>query len=174
MKNYFANYPVITYRGLNIRNLMLNAQVVKGVLSKTSVVYPYTLEEGDTPTMIAYDYYGSVDYVWLVLMSNNMIDPYTDWYKSQLDFAAYIDKKYGSHPYAMSTIHHYKHNTDPDYPMVTPTTYAYMLPEEQGQFSPVYIYDYEQQRNEARRTINLIDSAHAPRIALELERLLND
>jgi hypothetical protein len=173
MKQYFANHPVITYRGLNIRNLMLNAQVVKGVLRKTSVVYPYTLEEGDTPTMIAYDYYGSVDYVWLVLMSNNMIDPYTDWYKSQIDFDAYIDKKYGSYPYAMSTTHHYKHS-DPEYPMITPTTYQYMTAEEQGQCTPVSIYDYEQQRNEERRIINLIDSAHAPRIALELERLLND
>lgn len=171
MRQYFSNHPVITYRGLNIRNLMLNAQVVKGVLSKTSVVYPYTLEEGDTPTMIAYDYYGSVDYVWLVLLSNDMIDPYTDWYKGTLDFESYLAKTYGSVANAMSTIHHY---AGTDLVDATPTTYQYMTAEEQGLYHPVYVYDWEASRNEARRTINLIDSNSAPRIALELERLLND
>lgn len=173
MRQYFSNHPVINYRGLNIRNLMLNAQVVKSALAKNSVVYPYTLEEGDAPTIIAYDYYDSVDYVWLVLMSNGMIDPYSQWYKSQNDFEQYIVKKYGSVPAALSTVHHYAHTTDDSYPQVTPTTYQYMDAEEQALFQPVYAYDYELQLNESRRVINLIDNRQAARISLELERLLN-
>jgi hypothetical protein len=74
----------------------------------------------------------------------------------------------------MSTVHHYKHADQEDHPPVTPTTYNYMLAEDRIQLTPVSIYEYEQQLNESRRTINLIDANQAPRIALELERLLND
>lgn len=174
MRQYFSNHPVITYRDLQIRNLMLSARVAKGVLDKVSVVYPYTLEDGDTPTMIAYDYYGSVDFVWLVLLANNIVDPYTQWYKSQYDLDQYIAKTYGSIAEAMATTHHYAHNTDDTYPMVTPTSFAYLESEFKSQFHPVSVYDYEVSLNEARRTINLIDSNKASQIALELERLLND
>ena len=174
MKQYFANHPVIEYRGLSLRNLMLSARVVKAALTNASVMYPYTLEEGDTPTMIAYDYYGSVDYVWLVLLSNNMIDPYTQWYKSQADFDAYIIKKYGSIEAAMNTIDHFSNRSDISAAKVSATTFQYMSADERTLLDPVSAYDTEVSLNESRRVINLIDASNAPRISLELERLLQN
>lgn len=172
MRQYFANHPVIEYRGLKLRNLLLSARLVKNVLSNSTLLYPYTLEEGDTPTMIAFDYYGSVDYVWLVLLANNILDPYTDWYKSQDQFHEYIIKKYGSIEQAQQTISHYASNSDLAAPEVSVTTFQLSTPEEQGNLSPVYAYDAELSSNERKRQIQLIDKAYASRINLELERLL--
>ena len=171
-RQYFLNHPIIEYRGLKLRNLLLSARAVKGVLSKTTLIYPYTLSDGDTPQMIAYDYYGSVDYVWLVLLSNEMVDMYSDWYKSDDQLNEYIKKKYGSLDAAFATIHHYTNRSDLSATEVSVTTYQHATPLEQGQLDPVYAYDFEVAQNESKRTINLIDKAAAAKISLELERLL--
>lgn len=123
--------------------------------------------------MLAYDYYGSIDYVWLIFYANNIIDPYTQWYKSQEQFHEYIIKKYGSIENAQQTVHHYiSSNSDLSLQEVSVTTFQFATSEEQGLLSPVSVYDFELSLNDRYRTINLIDKSYAPRIALELERLL--
>lgn len=172
MKQYFKNHPIITYNGLNIRNLMLNAQLTKAVLGSTTTFLPYTVQEGDTPTTVAYDYYGSVDYTWLVLFSNSIIDPYSSWPKTQEQFDEFLIKTYGDIQYTQAAIHHYQPTQDPDLPPATPTTYLFMTPEEKGKYRPVSIYDHEHDENERKRKIKLVDKVYAARIALELEKKL--
>lgn len=175
MKSFFKNHPIISYNGLQLRNILLKAQLTKQVLQNlesATLFLPYTVNEGETPTTVAYDYYGHIDYTWLVLFSINATDPYTAWVKTQEQFDAYIAKKYGSLQNAFNQIHHYQHNTDPDLPPATPTTYAYLTPVEQGQYSPVLAYDHELQVNESKRQIQLVDKVYAARISLELEKKL--
>jgi hypothetical protein len=172
MKTYFKNHPLINYNGQTVRNLMLSAKLTKEVLGDTTSFLPYTVQEGETPTTIAFDYYGHVDYTWLVLFSNSMTDSYNDWVKTQEQFNAFILKEYNSIESTYSTIYRYKHNTDSDMPLVTVTSYAYMTPVEKGEYSPVYLYDWLHEMNEAKRKIKLVDKAYAPRIALELEKKL--
>lgn len=170
-RQLFSNYPMIEYRGLNIRNLMLSVRIVKDVLQRFTSASPLTLEEGETATMVAHDYYGSVDYVWLVLMANNMTDPYSQWYKSQEQFQAYIIKKYGSLQQAYVAISHYQ---TPNGLIVTPVTHQYASLFDQSSLTAVMAYDHELTINESRRVINLIDADQAPRISLELDRALNN
>lgn len=172
MRSYFGNYSIVEYNGQKIRNIMHSAQLAANVLDRADVWYPYTLQDGDTPTMIAFDYYGSIEYVWLVLFSNNITDPTSEWHKSQEQFDAFLIKKYGSIEAAMSEIHHYEKSDDATYPPVTPTTYEYMTTEEKIGLSIVYTYDYEMAINEARRSIRLIDRGAASKIAFELETTL--
>lgn len=172
MRQYFKNHPVINYNGLNIRNLMLNAQLTKSVLGSTTTFLPYTVQEGETPTTIAFDYYGSVDYTWLVLFSNSIIDPYTGWPKSQEQFDEFLVKEHQSVSNAIATIHHYKNTLDPDLPPATPTTYLYMTESERTGYVPVSLYDYLHEVNEGKRQIRLVDKVYAARIALELEKKL--
>lgn len=172
MRPYFGNFKPVMYQGLKLRNIMHSAQLAKGIIDKATVSYPYTLQDGDTPNIIAYDYYGSVEYVWLVLLANNILDPYTDWYKSQEQFDSYIIKKYGSCAEAQALIHHYTIVNDPDQVDVTPETYLYMGDGEGIGLTPVYAYEWETSINEPKRTINLIDKSVAAKIAFELEKVL--
>lgn len=172
-RKYFQNLPVVEYRGGKVRNLLLSAHIVKDVLDNAQAYYPYTLKDGETPTSIAFDYYGSVEYVWLVLMSNGMIDPYTDWHKSTQNFNSYLEDKYGSVTAAMATIDHYQHATDPTYPFLSPTSYQYLSDADKASFVAVTAYDYENELNESKRQIKLIDNRFAARIAHELEVKLN-
>lgn len=56
--------------------------------------YPYTVAEGERPEDIAEFYYGSVDYVWLVYLANNIIDPYHQWPMDEKTFRNYLVDKY--------------------------------------------------------------------------------
>jgi hypothetical protein len=173
MRQYFSNIPSINYNGVNLRDLMLKAVVAREVLSDGIVFYPYTLRDGDTPQSIAYDYYGSVEYDWLVMFSNQIVDPVYQWYMSQTDFDSYIVAYYGSIANAMATIHHYE--SSPTGLEYTPTSYAYNptgLDENGLPLYPVDCYTWETQQNEAKMSIMLINKAYASAIALELEKKL--
>lgn len=173
MRQYFANIPLIDYRGVKLRDLMTNARIAREVLDTGVIFYPYTLQDGDTPTSIAYDYYGSIEFDWLVLFSNEMIDPVFDWYMGQDDFDKYIEANYGSVPAAMSLIHHYESSeTGLEY---TPTSYAYNDTKLDENGLPLYevdCYTWENRQNEAKRSIKLVNKKYASSIALELEKKL--
>ena len=64
------------------------------IAANPMVALPYTIKEGYKPEDVAYAYYGSTDYTWLVMMSNNIIDPYHQWPMAEADFNAYITDKY--------------------------------------------------------------------------------
>lgn len=67
--------------------------------------YDYTLHEGDTPETIAYKYYGSPHYHWVVLLTNEIVDPFYDWHMSSLLFEEYVTNKYGA---TLNDTHHYE------------------------------------------------------------------
>ena len=177
MRQFFKNHPMISYNNQQMRNLLVSAQLTRQILDDTTSFLPYTVQEGETPTTIAFDYYGHVDYTWLVLFSNHTIDVYTDWPKTQEQFNEYILKQYSFTTLqpAFSTIHHYVDPSDPTYPLVTPTTYQFLDPSNplKARLRPVSIYDHEMQLNEAKRAIVLVDKVYAARIALELEKKLS-
>jgi hypothetical protein len=173
MRAYFSNIPLISYRGVNLRDIMLNARIAREVLDTGVMFYPYTLKDGDTPESIAYDYYGSVEYNWLVFFSNQIVDPLFQWYMQQTDFDAYIEANYGSLTNAMNQIHHYE--SAPGGLQYTVTSYQYNptgLDENGLPLYPVDCYTWETQQNEARRGIKLINKQYASAIALELEKRL--
>ena len=173
MRSYFRNHPTIDYNGQQVRNLMLNAQLTKSVLGDTTTFLPYTVQEGDTPTTVAFDYYGHIDWTWLVLLSNSIIDPYTGWVKTQEQFDNSIIKQYGSLQTAYSTNHHYINPYDTTLPPVSIDSNTYLAVEDKVGLVPVYAYEYEFELNERKRLIKLVDKTYAPRIALELEKKLS-
>ena len=94
MSKYFSRFPKIKYDDIEIRDITRRNNFVEKNLSDPFIFLPYTVKEGEKPEDIAQLYYGSVGYTWLVLMANNIIDPYYDWPLDEKDFNEYIIKKY--------------------------------------------------------------------------------
>lgn len=94
MVKYFENFPQITYDGRKVRDITRRNRFLKTLTTNPYVFLPYTIKEGERAEDIANDYYGSVDYVWLVYMANNIIDPYHEWPMDQRTFQNYIIDKY--------------------------------------------------------------------------------
>lgn len=91
---YFENFPVIEYEGRRIRDISRRSNFVRAISNNPYLYYPYTVSEGERAEDIAQFYYGSVDYVWLVYMANNIIDPYHEWPMDPQTFNDYLVEKY--------------------------------------------------------------------------------
>lgn len=176
---YFKNFPLVEYKGTRLRNILLKTSLIRDIFLDDTNFYDYFVEDGERITNVAYNYYGSVDYVWLVILSNRMTDPYFDWYLSTEDFEKYLAKKYGSVQESYSEIVEYKMLFDGEDTgkNVSPRTKQYYdtldLPESYS-FQPVYAYDKEFAENEQKRRIKLIDKKYSTRISNELEKALSE
>lgn len=170
---YFKNFPLINYDGKLLRNIMLKSAFIGNLNLGDTEFYTYEVKDGERPTTVAFNYYGSIDYVWLVFLSNQISDPYFEWVLSSEELDAHIIKKYGSIEEAQQTIVEYK-NIHDDYDTTTIDTFNYY---QQNNIStefliPVYAYDKEVELNEKRRNIQLIPSGFAEQLSYELEKSL--
>jgi hypothetical protein len=91
---YFENFPLIEYEGRKVRDISRRASFIKALSNNPYVYYPYTVSEGERAESVAQFYYGSVDYVWLVYMANNIIDPYHEWPMDPQTFNEFLVEKY--------------------------------------------------------------------------------
>jgi len=94
VSNYFDKMPIINYNGYQVRDLTRRNKFLPVSMANPYLFLPYTITDEDRPEDIAYYYYGSTDYTWLVLLANNIIDPYHDWPLKEDDFYQYLIKKY--------------------------------------------------------------------------------
>ena len=99
-KGLFKNLPIIEYDGKLARNLMVSSKIVKDAFANPIAFFNYTVEDGETPEEIAYTFYDSVFYSWLVLFSNDIVDVHNEWPKSYKQMTEYYTQKYGSDPAA--------------------------------------------------------------------------
>lgn len=194
MAKYFQNFPTTTYAVANSSFTM--SKVIVDISLKTRIIddfgkddpylfLPYTVKDGERPEDVADFYYGSPGFVWLVYFSNDIIDPYDQWVKDTREFNQYLTMKYSEEasseiPYEVvewtkaNTIH-YKNSVTGH--LITPETFslsANLNPDFVGaNWSAIDYYTYEDEQNEALRSIKLINSSYRNTAESNLRRLLN-
>lgn len=102
---YFSKFPLVkypikdgdTFRFAYARNLLRRVVLSDGLKSSDSAFIEYNIKDGERPEHIAEKLYGDPTFHWLVLLTNDIIDPYYDWYKSESALQDFIQKKYGNH-----------------------------------------------------------------------------
>jgi hypothetical protein len=55
----------------------------------------YYVKDGETPESLAFDFYGSTQYHWVLLLCNEIIYVWNDWALPQLVLTNYTIDKYG-------------------------------------------------------------------------------
>lgn len=201
MSKYFSKFPKLIYTRQGVSNLatdiLTRIDTIKGVLDNTSLFYKYSIQEGDTPEMIASKYYGDTELHWIVLIFNNVIDPFYDWPMHYQQFIQYLTNKYGSPATAQITNHHYEKivvSVDGYTGKVTTDTYQIdlasynLLPAEPTVVSKVLdnqtitittsrravsCYDYELELNESKRVIKLIKNSLVADVKNQFEILMS-
>lgn len=98
---YFDTLPKIITPDQNgqaivLTNLMVRAKLLEDFENNPMLFYQYSIQDGDTPEIIADKYYDDSYRYWLVLYSNKILDPLWDWPLDNLTFLSYIDKKYAA------------------------------------------------------------------------------
>ena len=189
---FFANYPRIAYdiSGNNSTvpdytvavNLMIRSKLKETVEDDVTVYYPYVIPEGMRPDVLAYQYYGDTIYTWTIFLVNNIVDPYWEWPLSYKDFREYVADKYGSIETAQSQIHHYEKiaRARTEQTKMTDAVPEYRLEIDYQTYTEtdvtereiIYSYGYEQDLNEAKREIQLIDASFIQSIQDEARGLV--
>lgn len=167
---YFSRFPKINYNGEEVVNILARVKLKDSVRDNVTIFLPYTINESERPEDVAFLYYDDPYYSWLVLLSNSIIDPYYEWPLDTNNFQRFIVKKYGSLATAQGTVKHYKHLTNNT--IISTDTYA-LMPSGQGNYTSVSNYDYEEEQNENRRFIKLLDKQYKDLSAQNLKRILN-
>jgi hypothetical protein len=107
MPRYFNEFPKLIYTRDNVTNLLTNLLTrvakVKDEIDTSSLYYEYYIKDGDTPEIIASKYYGDAELHWVILIFNDIIDPYYDWPMEYRQFQSYITDKYTNQRYALDT-----------------------------------------------------------------------
>lgn len=198
MPRYFYEFPKLLYTRDGVTNLVTNLltriATVKGEIDTSALYYEYNIKDGDTPEIIASKYYGDAELHWVVLIFNDIIDPFYDWPMEYRQFIKFLTDKYGSPATAQTTIHHYEkivQTTDNISGEVTTKTYIIdltsynALPAEPTEFINnmltevtsrriVYSYDYENELNESKRQINLVRKELIGVIKDQFKQLMSD
>jgi hypothetical protein len=97
---YFSPFPTTQYRIPNSTKSISVTDITRrfsaaNFLKNTKVAFDtYQLQDGDRPETVAYDYYGDVTMDWLVMLVNEIHDPYFQWYLSYENLNSYIMDKY--------------------------------------------------------------------------------
>lgn len=94
MSRYFTHFPLTQYQGKSVRNITKRSKIRDNILADPYIYLPYTIADGEKPETIAQLYYGSVADTWLVLLANNITDPYYEWPLSDEEFDQYFIDKY--------------------------------------------------------------------------------
>ena len=113
---YFENFQKIIYTfDKNVENqqvltnILARSTFLREVANNSSIAYEYQITDEDTPEVIAHKLYGDAYRSWIILLFNQIINPYYDWPMKNDVLEKYITNKYDQTiDQARSTIHHYE------------------------------------------------------------------
>jgi hypothetical protein len=184
---YFSSFPTTDFNGTPLLDITRKANLDKLVEQNALAYMNYTVEEGERPEDVSFYYYDSVEYSWLVLLANNIIDPYSQWPKTEKELNEYIKVQYAERAGTTgdavlewtknstigANIEYYQSHSDPNITL-NRASYLNSSPTEKAEYYPVRTYDYEFSLNESRRTIVLVNKSLLPLLDDQLSSVLND
>lgn len=96
---YFDTLPKIFTPDQNgnyilLTNILTRAKLVEKLQDNPMLFYKYVIQDGDTPEIISEKYYDDPFKYWIILYSNQIMDPLWDWPLPYEQFLKYIDSKY--------------------------------------------------------------------------------
>lgn len=192
MPNFFNKFPKHSFKvrdskSGNIKEISLTDLLRKFKLSDLALetreaFYKYRWKESDRVDVVSDKYYDSVDFYWLVMMSNEFFDMLHDFPLNGKVFDRYIIQKYKEDAidagfgeddqnileYVKTTIKHYY---DGDDFIIDQDTHSDLSDPDK---SSITIYDWEIEQNELKREISLLSDTYAPRVKTELENKLRN
>lgn len=154
---YFSKFPLALYsfdgkNAILITDFLRRVNIAPEVLNNDALYSPYSIQDGETPDMIAHRFYGSSTLHWIILLTNQIVDPRFDWCLSQKDLVALVQGTYTN----IYGVHHYENASGM---VVDQTLDAY----------PVSNLENETRINESKRIIKILNPALVSQFVREFE-----
>ena len=183
--SYFNKFPTTTFNNETVRDITRRVLITDETTQGPLDYAPYTVEDGERPEDIANFYYGNPNLAYLVLLANNIVDPYTEWPKTDTDLNEYIKVQYADQANATGdavliwsqnneiddNIVYYESQFNPDIRISKRSFDANPI----NEFKAVRVFEYESELNQNRRNIVLINRQFLDRVdELVSKELSND
>jgi len=154
---YFNQLGKIKYQHYNVVDITRRINFIKKVIDNPDFYYEYRLVEHETIETVAFDKLKSVDNFWIILLINEIYDPFYQWYMSLNEVIEYSKLKYGDPEYLH--VHHWekdgiKYNNDT------------------GGATAISNLDYETELNDSRQIIKIPYPEYVNQIKREFRQLL--
>lgn len=131
--DYFTHIPTVAYPSLTdgvgentailLTNILTRSAFLQEIVTNTALFYDYQVKDGETAEIIADKLYGDVSRAWIVLLFNQLNNPFYDFPLTMEQLHSMITTKYGQTiEQSQTTIHHYEER-------VTRTIYFNGMPE---------------------------------------------
>ena len=177
MSEYFSNFPKILYdidgtsgRNPNYStavNMLIRQKFRDAIKDDITIYYPYVIpEEVKRPDILSYQIYGDVKFTWTIFLANQIFDPYWQWPMDTRTFESYLIGKYGSVEESKLKVEYYEKiwqerdeatgTSDPIPEQTVRIDYTTYLETNTDLRRIKYAYEYEQDKNESLRSIQLI------------------
>lgn len=95
-----------SYDYTRVKNLFRRAKIRDDFFQNVTVFEKYKITGEERPDQIAEKFYGSSEYDWIILISNNILNLRTEWPLSDSEFSNYLERKYTEAELAAA--HHYE------------------------------------------------------------------
>jgi hypothetical protein len=193
MSNYFRQLPNLDYPSLlndrvssddtvRVKNLFRRVKIRDDYFSNFLSHTKYNILGDERPDNVAEKLYGSPDLDWVVLLANNIIDIKNDWPMTQYDLNTYLTKKYTEDE--LVKVHHYETTEfrDLNNRLIVPAgkvvdenfSIQYLKGSQVVTETPVKsvsYFEWELQRNDDKRTINIIKEEYVGTIVEEFQEI---
>ena len=114
---YFTNFPKVSLPSfadnrrssldfVNSTNLFKRGKIREEIIGSIAAFERYSINGDDRPDNVAFRVYGDSSLDWVILISNNILNVRDEWPMNQYDFKRYIDNKYSTS--LLTQIHHYE------------------------------------------------------------------
>mgnify|MGYP003125225250 CR=1 FL=1 len=178
---YFDNFPVIVYDSVgqgkykDVTNLLRRVAMRSKVKSNTLMFDTYDVKEGETPEMIADKLYNDPELHWVILLVNDITDRYHQWPMSTPQFLAFVNDKYAN----VDGVHHYEiaqDSGDTDTKIEVYNNSALYTGDSDfyASASTVTNFEYEENEQDKKRQIRLVDPSFVEQFVDEFKKLMNE
>jgi hypothetical protein len=97
---YFANFPYTTFEFSGnqavVKDILRRARFLSEYRPYSDLFETYEINDSETPQTIAYDYYSSASYHWVIMIFNEIHDLTEEWPRNNYELDTYCEKKYGA------------------------------------------------------------------------------
>ena len=141
----YQNYGTVAWNNEQLQDITARYVLkMKSGIDGFPMLTEYIIKGHTTIENLAYDLYGNCDYAWVIMLANNIVNPFTDWLMTDDELAEYIDNVYGD---AKWDVHHYELNGLIYWEPIMGST-------------PVTNWAYEYDKNEAKRKIQIVPKVY--------------
>lgn len=164
---YFKNFPKIFYdfkyserdvRVQSVIDITTNVRIRKEFFDNIVAFQFYDIKDGESPEVIAEKFYGSAQYHWIVMLSNERYDYIEDFPMPVFELEKYIDQKYG----------------DTKYDVKYHTLDGFIVSETTPGAGTISNYDWEFLENDRKRRIKIFNRENVKPLIDQYNKLMSD